>query len=81
MIGPGKTSTEVDYNVVVYLLVANPLAILSCCESYSMCIKSITIMQKLNSPFLQSDRACYQIRERIGLFLKINKNSNGVFPE
>jgi len=29
MIGPGKRSMEVDYNVVIYLLVTNSLAILS----------------------------------------------------
>jgi hypothetical protein len=49
MIGPGN-----DY-VVVYLLVANSLAILACRESCSMCVKPIAIAQKLDSPFLHGD--------------------------
>ena len=55
MTGLGKFSTKVDDNVVIYLLVANPSAILSCRESCNICIKPIAIAQKLNSPFLHRD--------------------------
>jgi hypothetical protein len=56
MTGLGKFGTEVDDNIAIYLLFANPLAILFCCESCSICIKPITIAQKFNSPFLHRDK-------------------------
>jgi hypothetical protein len=47
---------EVDDNMIIYLLVANLFAILSCRELCNMCIKPAATAQKLNSPFLHRDK-------------------------